>query len=213
MDGLLVDSEQYWLEGEIEILGPLGVPLATTSVRETKGMFVHEVTRYWFERHPWRGPGPEDIADRVLERVGQLVVAKAQVLPGARAAIAACRDRGYPLAVASSSPYQFIRTVLGHFDLETSFDVVHSAEDEPFGKPHPGVFITAAQKLGVEPSRCLVFEDAPAGVLAAKAARMTCVAVPHREDRDAPAMAVADLVLDSLEQLDDSAFDQLCPVT
>ena len=56
---------------------------------------------------------------------------------------------------------------------------MHSAEDEEYGKPHPAVFLTAAAKLGAPPQRCLVWEDAPAGVLAAKASSMTCIAVPE----------------------------------
>ena len=78
---------------------------------------------------------------------------------------------------------------------------MHSAEFEPYGKPHPGVFLSAASSLGVRPTRCLVFEDSPAGVLAAKAASMFVVAVPTPEDRGDPVVAVADLILSSLEEL------------
>ncbi len=181
MDGLLVDSEPLWHEAEIEILGALGVPLVAGSCRLTKGMFVNEVARFWFERYPWSGPGPDEVAGQVVDRVIALVLEKGHLQPGVRATIDLCRDRGLALAVASSSEYRLIEAVLAHFGLRSEFPIVHSAEEEPYGKPHPGVFLTTAQRLGVAPDRCLVFEDAPAGVLAAKAARMACIAVPEAQ--------------------------------
>ncbi|HMD46000.1 MAG TPA: hexitol phosphatase HxpB [Acidimicrobiales bacterium] len=209
MDGLLVDSEPLWHEAEVEILGALGVPLAAGDTRRTKGMFVGEVTRYWFERHPWAGPGPDAVAAEVVDRVGELVVAKGALQPGVHRTLEACRRRGLPLALASSTEYRLIRLVLGHFSLSEEFVVVHSAEDEPYGKPHPGVFLSTAEELGVPAGRCVVWEDAPAGVLAAKAARMACVAVPDPAEADSPAVALADAVLASLEEVDDALFERL----
>ena len=209
MDGLLIDSEPLWHEAEIEILGALGVPLVASACRQTKGMFVNEVTRHWFERYPWTGPDTDAVAVAVVDRVMALVMAKGELKPGVHRAIDLCRSHGLPLAVASSSEYRLIHLVLDHFDLASCFDLVHSAEDEPYGKPHPAVFLTAAQKLGVVPDRCLVWEDAPAGVLAAKAARMACVAVPEAAERDRPAFGIADAVLVSLDQADEALWERV----
>jgi len=89
--------------------------------------------------------------------------------------------------------------VLAALDLGEAFEVVHSAEDEPYGKPHPGIYLTAAERLGVDPVACVAIEDSVAGVVAAKAARMAAVAVP--EDRGDPRFGIADAVLDSLADL------------
>ena len=97
--------------------------------------------------------------------------------------------------MASSSQYRLIDAALAHFDLRDRFELVHSAEDEDYGKPHPAVFLTAAAKLGAPPRRCLVWEDAPAGVLAAKASSMTCIAVPEEGEGHHPAFGLADLVV------------------
>jgi sugar-phosphatase len=113
------------------------------------------------------------------------------------------------LAVASSSEYRLIESALAHFDLRRHFALIHSAEDEPYGKPHPGVFLTTAEKLGVVPRRCVVWEDAPAGVLAAKASSMTCIAVPEQGEGDQPAFALADLVVDSLLDVTGASLDAL----
>ncbi len=212
MDGLLVDSEPLWHEAEVEILGGLGVPIAPGDCRQTKGMFVREVTRYWFERFPWSGIGPDEVADHVVDRVIDLVEAKGRLQPGVDQAIALCRSHGLRLAVASSSEHRLVEMVLGRFGLAVHFELTHSAQDELYGKPHPAVFLTAAARLGVAPGRCLVWEDAPAGVLAAKAARMTCVAVPEPAERALPAFGIADAVLGSLEEADERLWAHLVEV-
>jgi mannitol-1-/sugar-/sorbitol-6-/2-deoxyglucose-6-phosphatase len=210
MDGLLIDSEVLWHEAEIDILGGLGVPISTEGCRTTKGMFVDEVTRHWYGLYPWRdGPGPDEVAVTIVDRVIALVCSKGRLKPGAVSAIDLCARRGLPLALASSSQYRLIDAALDHFGLRDRFDLVHSAEDEEYGKPHPAVFLTAASKLAVEPRRCLVWEDAPAGVLAAKAASMACIAVPEKGEEDHPAFGLADLVVDSLLQVDDAALDEV----
>jgi len=201
MDGLLIDSEPLWQRAEVTVLGALGVPLAASAARSTKGMFVGEVTRYWHERFPWTGPSTDEVAEQVVDEVMALVVAEGALLPGVHLAIDGARRRGLALALASSSAYRLIRLVLDHFDLVGEFAVVHSAEEEQYGKPHPGVFLTAAARLAVAPACCVVWEDAPAGVLAAKAARMACVAVPDDTDRRRPEIALADAVLSSLEEV------------
>jgi beta-phosphoglucomutase-like phosphatase (HAD superfamily) len=209
MDGLLIDSEILWHQAEIEILGGLGVPLAREHCRQTKGMFVEEVTRYWFEQYPWSGPTPDQVAVTVVDRVIALLLAGGQLKPGAQQAIDLCAGKGMPLAVASSSQYRLIEVALEHFGLRHHFAVVHSAEEEAYGKPHPAVFLTAASLLGVEPRRCVAWEDAPAGVLAAKAASMACIAVPEPGEEHQPAFGLADAVLGSLEEMDEPRFDAL----
>jgi mannitol-1-/sugar-/sorbitol-6-/2-deoxyglucose-6-phosphatase len=207
MDGLLIDSEVLWHEAEIEILGALGVPLSADGCRTTKGMFVNEVTRHWFARYPWAGPTPDEVAVTIVDRVIALIVSKGTLKPGAEHAIDLCVGRELPLAVASSSEYRLIEAALGHFGLRRHFTVIHSAEEEQYGKPHPAVFLSAATRLGVPRKECLVWEDAPAGVLAAKAASMACVAVPEPGQGDDPAFGLADLVVDSLLEVDDAALD------
>lgn len=209
MDGLLVDSEPLWQRAEVTVLGALGVPLTATATRSTKGMFVGEVTRYWHQRFPWTGPSTDEVAEQIVDEVMALVVAEGMLCPGVHQAIGGARRRGLTLAIASSSAYRLIRLVLDHFSLAGEFALLHSAEDEPYGKPHPGVFLTAADRLSVPPERCLVWEDAPAGVLAAKAARMTCVAVPDPDDRHRPEIALADAILTSLEEADDALWLRL----
>jgi mannitol-1-/sugar-/sorbitol-6-/2-deoxyglucose-6-phosphatase len=207
MDGLLIDSEVLWHQAEVEIFGALGVPLFESSTRSTKGVFVNEVVEYWYARYPWRGPSNDDVVELLLERVGSLVESEGRLLPGALRAIDLASARG-PVALASSTPLALIHRCLDHFTLATRFASIHSAEFEPYGKPHPGVFLTAASSLGVVSTNCLVFEDSGAGVIAARAARMHVVAVPTEGDRDEVEFLLADLVLDTLEDLSEQWLDE-----
>jgi HAD superfamily hydrolase (TIGR01509 family) len=207
MDGLLIDSEILWHQAEVEIFGSLGVPLFESSSRSTKGVFVNEVVEYWFARYPWSEPSNDEVVDQLLERVGSLVESEGRLLPGAIRAIDLTSEHG-PVALASSTPLALINRCLDHFGLTDRFVSIHSAEFEPYGKPHPGVFLTAAASLGIEPSRCLVIEDSSAGVIAARAASMSVLAVPSREDRAEVEFLLADLVLESLEELTPAWLDE-----
>jgi HAD superfamily hydrolase (TIGR01509 family) len=209
MDGLLIDSEILWHKAEIEIFGDLGVPLVADSCRSTKGMFVGEVTEYWYGHFGWSGPTPAEVAVTIVDRVIELLLSQGQLKPGAEEAIALCAGRGWPLAVASSSQYRLIEIALEHFGLRKHFALIHSAEEEAYGKPHPAVFISAAQRLGVTPRSCLVWEDAPAGVLAAKAATMACIAVPEHGEEGQPAFGLADLVVGSLQEVGNAQLDTI----
>ena len=202
MDGLLLDSEILWHKAEVEIFTSLGVSIDREG-RSTKGMFVAEVVEHWYATQPWDWPTREVVVERLLNRVGELVESEGQLLPGVARALDLTAARG-PIGLASSTPMALIVRCLDHFSLRERFVTINSAEFEPFGKPHPGVFLSAASALGVAPRECLVFEDSAAGVEAGGAADMVVVAVPSSDDRHLAAFARADLVLDSLEDLDET---------
>ncbi len=207
MDGLLIDSEILWHKAELEILSRLGVPISTSDGRGTKGLFVDDVVDYWYGRYRWNGPSPSEVATELMSRVGDLVESEGRLMPGALRALDLASAHG-PIALASSTPLALIERCLAHFDLVDRFASIHSAQFEPYGKPHPGVFLSAAQSIGVRPARCLVFEDSSPGVLAAKAASMFVVAVPTAQDLDDPVFVLADVVLLSLDELSAAWMDE-----
>ena len=214
MDGLLIDSEPMWRQVEMDIFGRLGVPLTTEMCLETRGMVLDQVTAHWYGLYRWEGPTPDDVAAQIIEAMASLLVTRLVLKPGAVEAVAACRDRGLALAVASSSPRRLIESVVEAMALGPWFSVLHSAQEEGAGKPDPAVFLTTARLLGVDPARCVVFEDSPAGVEAAHRAGMVCVAVPEGpetliDDSAAAAFVSADLVIGSLLEVDDDFWPRL----
>jgi HAD superfamily hydrolase (TIGR01509 family) len=118
-------------------------------------------------------------------------------MPGARELIAALHERGYPLAIASSSPLWQIEAVVERLNLRGMLAAVASGEEVPHGKPAPDVYLLAAERLGVPPARCLALEDSGPGTIAAKAAGMCVIAVPSAETAG-HSFEHADLVLPSL---------------
>jgi HAD superfamily hydrolase (TIGR01509 family) len=200
MDGLLIDSEPCWKIAEKKVFGQLGLNLDDDLLRQVMGFRLSEVVRHWYNYQSWPDPDFEQTEKDVLNTVKELIINEAEVLPGVHALLDKLHKENYKMAVASSSAMSLIEAVVDKLNARDYFDVLWSAEFEPFGKPHPGIFITTAQKLGVVPSECLVFEDSINGVIAAKAARMKCIAVPEAATFNDPRFAIADLKVDSLER-------------
>ena len=201
MDGLLVDTEPLWHDAEVQVLKALGVPLTRADCLQPTGLRIDEVVAHWRARFPWSGPEDMSVANDIIDEVARLVALRGRLLPGAEAAIGRARTSDLRVALASSSPMRLITAILDHFHLTAHFEVIRSAETEAYGKPHPATFITTALALGVHPVACVALEDSFRGVLAAKAARMRCVVVPEPSARQDPRWVIADLALDSLEEI------------
>ncbi|MGH3289122.1 MAG: HAD-IA family hydrolase, partial [Streptosporangiaceae bacterium] len=157
---------------------------------------------------PAPAPSPAEVADRITDLVIAHVGRAGEPMPGVPEAIALFGRSGLRLAIASSSPARLIDAVCDRLRLD--IDVRCSALDEAHGKPAPDVYLTAARRLHLSPARCLAVEDSPAGVVAAKTAGMTCVAVPDPLLVGDPRYRRADLILPSLTQLDEQTLRALC---
>lgn len=209
MDGLLIDSEPLWREVEVEVLTRYGVPLTLEKCRETMGIRIDEVVNYWYEQYPWTEKSVDEVVKEIIAGVIAAIVQKGEAKKGADMALAEAKKMNVPLALVSSSAMNVIHAVIERLNLQNIFVGLDSAQDELFGKPHPGVYLTAAKKLGVEPEHCIAFEDSLNGVIAAKAAKMKCIAVPDPIDRDKKEFGVADVVLNSLEEVNQSLFEHI----
>ncbi len=200
MDGVLIDSEPLWRIAEVEVLSSVGVPITIERTFETMGLRTDELVEYWHERYPWDEPTKKQVEAQIDERVIELIRQQAEPMPGAVAAVEMLSSAGIPLAIASSSQSQLISAVVDKLGVRDRFRVLQSAEHEPYGKPHPAVYIEAARALGIAPERCLAIEDSPNGLLAAKAARMKCIVVPEPGMRDDRRFCIADAMLTSLTE-------------
>ena len=125
------------------------------------------------------------------------------LLPGVRRLLEGLQRAGFRQAIGSSAPRANVNLIMRLTKAEPLFDAIVSMEDTERGKPDPQVFLVAAERVRVQPPRCLVMEDAVAGVEAAKAGGMKCVAVRfvgHHSEEKLKA-AGADLVVPTLEQV------------
>lgn len=200
MDGLLIDSEPLWLRSELEIFSQLGLNVHD-DLPETLGLRIDQVVRLWYLRQPWRGPSQQDVCQRIIDRVLALVRETRPLLPGVVSALQQCRAQSLRIGLASASPLSMLREVITMFQLNDYFDQLTSAEHLPYSKPHPEVYLRAAQALGSDPLDCVTLEDSFNGMIASKAARMRSIVVPAAVSFDDPRWALADVKLASLTQL------------
>lgn len=202
MDGLLVDSEPFWRKAEIKAFGEKGISLTDNDCRETMGYRLNEVVSLWYQRNPWQGANPlPDMEKRILNLVTEYILTEAKPMPGVDHAIGLCRNEGYKMAIASSSPMQLIQAVVERFGLQNTFELLHSAQFETHGKPHPAVFMTAAEKLKVRVQDCTVLEDSFHGVVAALAAKMNTIAIPDSASLDDKRFQAAHHLIPTLTEL------------
>ncbi|HXE80236.1 MAG TPA: beta-phosphoglucomutase family hydrolase [Vicinamibacterales bacterium] len=207
MDGTLIDSAEYhWLTWR-DTLANAGCVLTHDDFASWFGQRNDAILRRYL--------GP-DARDDVVRRLGDAKEAayRAMVkergiapLPGVSRWLRRLREEGWRQAVASSAPPENIRVILEALDVSDCFQALVSAEEVAHGKPAPDVFLLAAERLGVPPSRCIVVEDAPAGVEAGRRGGMKTIGIASLgRPLD------ADVVVTSLEELPATAFDDLLAV-
>ncbi len=204
MDGLLIDTEPVWRIAQAEVFAELGVELTEADLLESTGVRIEDVAA---ALAPGARLSPAEVAGRVTDLVIAYVRRDGEPMPGVPEAIALFERLEFRLAIASSSSERLIDAVCARLGLD--IDIRCSALNEPHGKPAPDVYLAAARRLALSPARCLAVEDAPAGVVSAKAAGMTCLAVPDPLLAGDPRYRRADLVLPSLTELDEPVLRTL----
>ena len=176
----------------------MAIPISREYFRETTGLQIHEVTAHWARKFPWEGSSADAVADAILEDIIARGKREGALMPGIAELLPKLRTAGLKLGLASSSPLRMINELVGHFGILGEFDVVSSAEEVAFGKPHPAVFMHCASLLASEAHECLVLEDSVNGVIAGKAARMRVIAVPDALHFDDLRFSIADGKLQTL---------------
>lgn len=197
LDGVIIDSAEEHRKSWHRLAQSAGLPLTDEQFYATFGMRNDVIIpKLW-------GPMPseriQELADRKEEYYREFVRHAATPLPGAIELLSALRTAGYRQALASSTPIKNIELINEVLGLDRYLSVLVSGESVVHGKPAPDVFLKAAAELGVEPDRCLVIEDAVAGVEAAHAGGMLCIAVAG--ERDLPGLRKADLMVKDLTEV------------
>ena len=179
MDGVLVDSEDYWGPYERSELFPRACPGQSVDIGEITGMNYREIYDYLDEHYAVAMDRDAFLAwfdDTAATLYGEDV----SLLPGARELVGTLRERGVAVALVSSSPHDWIDVVRDRFNL--AFDDVISADafDGP-GKPAPGVYAHAVDRLDADGDRTIAVEDSGHGIEAARRAGLTVVGFRHGE--------------------------------
>jgi HAD superfamily hydrolase (TIGR01509 family) len=200
LDGVLVDSEPLWEDVRRRFTTAHGGRWSADAQRTMMGMSSGEWAHFMAETLGVALPEP-DIIQGVVDDVAARYQDRVPLLPGAVEAVQRLAAR-WPLGLASSSNRPLIDTVLRVTGLDARFATTVSSEEVPRGKPAPDVYLEVGRRLGVPPPRCAAIEDSTNGLLAARAAGMRVVAVPHAAfPPDAEALASADAVVSGLPGL------------
>ncbi len=199
MDGVMIDSEPLWEKTERILLARREIEYSPDYRDKIVGLNQNDSGRLMISTFKLSESVEEIIAERV-EILTSIYKNELETVQGLVPLLDDLNERNYPLAVASSSPMRVINFVLDMFALNEYFSVVVSGECTDNGKPHPDIYLETARLLGVEPHECVAIEDSINGVLSAKAAGMTCIAVPDKRltpDR----FESADHICESLGQI------------
>jgi mannitol-1-/sugar-/sorbitol-6-/2-deoxyglucose-6-phosphatase len=209
MDGLLVDSEPLWAEAADEVFKLYGVSLTHEQYVATTGLRTREFVQWWF-RHFKIGDNELNRAEkRIIEIILDKVKNKARIMPGVDHIFDFFNRRQFKIGLASSSPIELIEIVVEMTGISRFLDAVASAQELPYGKPHPMVYLNCAGALGVDPVECICFEDSFNGMIAVKAAKMKCVVVPPHAQLKDERWGAADLKLSSLQNFGELHFNML----
>jgi HAD superfamily hydrolase (TIGR01509 family) len=200
LDGVLIQTEELWHEERERLARERGGRYDAEAQRAMMGMSSPEWSRYMHE-HVGLPEPPEEIAAEVLALMEARYRERLPMIPGAVEAVERLAAR-WPLGLASSSNRPLIDLVLELSGLDRFFQATVSSEEVERGKPAPDVYLEACRRLGVQPSRGAAVEDSHAGIGSAKAAGMRVIAIPNPSfPPGEEALALADVVLDSLAEL------------
>ncbi len=199
MDGVIVNSERYWVETEQTDILPSAVS-GSADTSETTGMNFREIYDYLEARHEMTASKDEFVA-RYEEAARDIYGEKVDLQANFRDLVADLRAEGRTVALVSSSPHDWISRMLDRFDLRESFDRVISAEEiDAKSKPEPDVYEYAAEQVGVAPEACIAVEDSENGVESAERAGMRVVGYRNQSDERLD-LSAADAVAESPEEL------------
>jgi beta-phosphoglucomutase len=176
LDGVLIDSAAAHLESWRVIAERRGKVITDATFLATFGRSNADIIPLLFPEET-RSEGRQRIADDKEEAYRALVRGRLPVIPGAVELIRACRAAGLKTAIGSSAPPENVALALEEMGVADSVMAVVTGDDVTRGKPDPEVFLKAAAHLQLAPERCVVIEDAPAGIEAAKRAKMGVIAV------------------------------------
>lgn len=201
VDGVIIDSGEQHRRAWADLAALEGLPYSDETFWATFGMRNQDVIPRLYqvtgplERITSLGARKEEQYRALLER-------EAVALPGARELMHALHAAGFRQALGSSAPPENQAAIIRLLGLAPYLDATVSGEQVAHGKPAPDIYLRAAEEVEVPPACCLVIEDAVAGIEAAHAGGMRCLAVRRAGHADPPGLASADLIVDSLRDVD-----------
>jgi beta-phosphoglucomutase len=203
LDGVLIDTGPFHKQSWYDLAEKEGLEMSDQLFYSTFGMQNYQIIPKLAGRQVSRDQ-IDRMSDWKEQRYRDLIEGKLQLLQGVKPLLEDLKRHGFALAIGTSAPRANLDFMFEHISLVDFFDDYVTGEEIKEGKPAPDTFLKAAKKLSIPARKCIVVEDAVAGVQAGKAAGMAVVAVTNTTDR--AKLSQADLVVDSLAELDAANF-------
>jgi len=201
MDGVVINSEPFWVEAEMEVYNNYGIKMTEEMCLQMKGVKTEDVAKHWFSFFERTEPAQNILVAEIFHKVTKIIVERGKAMSGLIGLLEYLQDKQLKIGLATSSFYSIVDVVMEKLKIAAYFDVIHSAESEKNGKPSPDVYIGAAAKLGVNPENCIAIEDSYYGLLSAKAAGMFAIAMPGKSEFNDDKFDIADLKIKSLKDI------------
>jgi HAD superfamily hydrolase (TIGR01509 family) len=200
MDGVIINSEPLWRKAMMQGFADFGLSFTEDDCRQTMGMRLNEVIRYWATIYPEKLQDQTAVNERIIQNLIGLINAEGEEMPGLHDLLAYLKEKKIKIGLSTSSDYVLMNTVLKKLNITHFFDTITSAEFLKHGKPHPEVYLSCAEKLQVQPMDCLVIEDSVFGIISAMAAQMRVLAYPDPEHINNVKFNVADGIITHLSE-------------
>jgi beta-phosphoglucomutase family hydrolase len=207
MDGVIADTAPYHFSAWRETWRKRGVDFTEEDFSRSFGLKNDNIIRNILGEATSQSEIDTIAADKEEDFRGRVKKDNITALPGAVELMKSLNERGFKLALASSTPIENIRLLFQSLGIGTYFSAIVAGDDVKEGKPSPQCFLLAARRLEVEPVKCIVIEDAVAGVAAAKRAGMRCLAVTTTHPR--ASLTEADLTVDTLATVTANDMERL----
>ena len=178
-DGVLIDTEYIQWQGWVSLLKPYGIEMTKDDYFDYTGKDIGLIISILSEKYNIDLSVEEMRAGRAHTVKRLLREMDIPLMPYAFEAVDYFRKKGVPLALATASPRDESEIKFEKTGINKSFDVIVCGDEVKNGKPHPDIYLTAAEKIRINPKDCITFEDTHFGLTAAKAAGTTCYAVPN----------------------------------
>ncbi len=177
MDGTLMDSMWIWPSIDEEFLKKYNLDMPANFAEGMEGLSYTETAGYFLRTFPTLQLTIEEVMDEWNEMAHDRYVTKVRLKEGAREFIVLLKEKGIKVGIATSNSRFLVDDTLKSMEISDLFDSVRTSCEAGAGKPAPDVYLLVASDLSVDPSRCLVFEDIPMGIMAGKNAGMKTCAV------------------------------------
>lgn len=198
MDGLLLDTETLWHRAEVELFRRHGGEFTWDDKIAVIGTSYDFTAEYFASRLGLPRERGDELVREMIGLMHELVRRSVDARPGAVELVDGLRKLAMPLGLASNSPRFLVDDALATAGMADAFDAIVTSDDVERAKPAPDIYLLACERLGVAPADAVALEDSASGVAAAKAAGLTCIAVPQFAETD---VSAADRIVESLEEL------------